>query len=49
MIFSLLFLHLQDNNKWIENEELHGFLKDLMELIQEVCCSHLAKIANFSS
>ena len=26
----------QDGNKWIENEELHGFLKDLMELVQEV-------------
>ncbi|XP_025116103.1 calbindin-32-like isoform X2 [Pomacea canaliculata] len=28
-------LYDRDNNKWIENEELHGFLKDLMELIQE--------------
>ena len=26
----------QDGNNSIENEELHGFLKDLMELVQEV-------------
>ena len=26
----------QDGNKSIEDEELHGFLKDLMELVQEV-------------
>ncbi|XP_076470339.1 calbindin-32-like [Babylonia areolata] len=28
-------LYDRDGNKWIENEELHGFLKDLMELVQE--------------
>ena len=27
---------LQDRNGSIENEELNGFLKDLMELVQEV-------------
>ncbi|XP_076449191.1 calbindin-32-like [Babylonia areolata] len=28
-------LYDRDGNKCIENEELHGFLKDLMELVQE--------------
>lgn len=31
----VLFL-TQDHNESIENDELHGFLKDLMELVQEV-------------
>ncbi|KAK2140927.1 hypothetical protein LSH36_1204g01006 [Paralvinella palmiformis] len=26
---------MQDHNGTIENEELHGFLKDLMELVQQ--------------
>lgn len=26
----------QDRNGYIENEELHGFLKDLMELVEDV-------------
>jgi hypothetical protein len=32
----LCFKH-QDNNGNIEDEELCGFLKDLMELVEEVC------------
>lgn len=27
----------QDNNGTIENEELRGFLKDLLELVKKVC------------
>lgn len=27
----------QDNNGSIENEELRGFLKDLLELVKKVC------------
>lgn len=35
------FSHSQDNNGTIENEELRGFLKDLLELVKKVirCCS----------
>jgi hypothetical protein len=29
-------LALQDNNGTIENEELRGFLKDLLELVKKV-------------
>jgi hypothetical protein len=29
-------LVLQDNNGTIENEELRGFLKDLLELVKKV-------------
>ena len=29
-------MYLQDKNGSIENDELHGFLKDLMELVEEV-------------
>ena len=39
LIISLLSLsktNLQDGNGSIENDELHGFLKDLMELVEEV-------------
>lgn len=30
------FIYLQDNNGTIENEELRGFLKDLLELVKKV-------------
>ena len=36
---SYLFIiskHTQDNNGTIENEELRGFLKDLLELVKKV-------------
>lgn len=29
---------IQDNNGTIENEELRGFLKDLLELVKKVFC-----------
>jgi hypothetical protein len=32
----LLLPLLQDNNGTIENEELRGFLKDLLELVKKV-------------
>ena len=32
----LLFSILQDGNGTIENEELKGFLKDLLELVKKV-------------
>lgn len=32
----LLFCYAQDNNGTIENEELRGFLKDLLELVKKV-------------
>lgn len=31
-----VFLQQQDNSHYIENEELNGFLKDLMDLVEEV-------------
>jgi hypothetical protein len=34
--FNLSFFVLQDNNGSIENEELRGFLKDLLELVKKV-------------
>jgi hypothetical protein len=35
--FIILCFKHQDNNGNIEDEELCGFLKDLMELVEEVC------------
>lgn len=32
--YYILFDNVQDGNGCIENEELNGFLKDLMELVQ---------------
>ena len=36
----------QDKNGTIENEELNGFLKDLMELVQQVGQSFLSECVN---
>lgn len=33
----IYFSFVQDNNGSIENEELRGFLKDLLELVKKVC------------
>jgi hypothetical protein len=41
-MYKLLLLLLQDNNGTIENEELRGFLKDLLELVKKVG-SHIYK------
>ena len=32
---------LQDNSGEIENEELSGFLKDLLELVKNVSCVNI--------
>lgn len=34
--YDFVFLQQQDNSHYIENEELNGFLKDLMDLVEEV-------------
>lgn len=36
-LMTLFRYYLQDNNGTIENEELRGFLKDLLELVKKVC------------
>lgn len=36
-LMTLFCYYLQDNNGTIENEELRGFLKDLLELVKKVC------------
>lgn len=35
-MYKFMLLLLQDNNGTIENEELRGFLKDLLELVKKV-------------
>lgn len=35
----------QDNSHYIENEELNGFLKDLMDLVEEVRNSALMSLS----
>ena len=36
MVMFLIFYIVQDHNGTIENEELNGFMKDLMDLVQQV-------------
>lgn len=42
---SLFFMQQQDNSHYIENEELNGFLKDLMDLVEEVRNSALMSLS----
>jgi hypothetical protein len=47
---SLIWFRFQDNNGTIENEELRGFLKDLLELVKKVGIAgwDFGPVANFA-
>lgn len=43
----ILFFLRQDNNGTIENEELRGFLKDLLELVKKVYFYQITYLVTF--
>lgn len=45
-MYARLMVWFQDNNGSIENEELRGFLKDLLELVKKVSLWYLIFLFN---